>query len=64
MKILLTLKELAEMGIGSKTKIYSLIKSNQFPKPIKYGRHNRWAREDVLAWVDAQNPNHRLTVAE
>lgn len=58
LKALLTIQELEEMGIAKRSKIYCLMKKGDFPKPLKYGRTNRWAREDVQAWLDKQNPNH------
>lgn len=58
-KILLTMQELEEMGIGGRNKIYSLLKNSDFPKPLKYGRFNRWEKEEVQAWLDKQNPNRK-----
>ena len=45
LKTLLTIQELEEMGIAKRTKIYYMMK--------------RWAREDVQAWLDKQNPNRK-----
>jgi hypothetical protein len=59
LKTLLTIQELEEMGIAKRTKIYYMMKQGDFPKPLKYDRTNRWAREDVQAWLDKQNPNRK-----
>ncbi|MFQ1014516.1 helix-turn-helix transcriptional regulator [Avibacterium paragallinarum] len=58
---LLTLKELQEMKIGGRTKIYHLVKSGDFPKPIKIGKRSLWQLEDVQAWLTKHNPNKGLT---
>lgn len=55
LKELITLNELEEMGIGKRTKIYQLIREGKFPKPLKYGRHNRWLLGDVREWIHQQN---------
>lgn len=59
LKTLLTIQEHEEMGIAKRTKIYYMMKRGDFPKPLKYDRTNRWAREDVQAWLDKQNPNRK-----
>lgn len=38
------------LGIG-KTKLYCLIKSGHFPKPIKIGKASRWSTEQVNTWI-------------
>ncbi|MGC6248686.1 helix-turn-helix transcriptional regulator [Bisgaard Taxon 45] len=57
-KTLLTQQELQAMGIGGRTKIYLLVKNSNFPKPLKYGRVNRWLLADVMNWIEKQNPNN------
>ncbi|EGV18783.1 helix-turn-helix transcriptional regulator [Thiocapsa marina] len=48
---LLRLKQVLEItGLG-KTKIYSLIKLNQFPAPKKIGRISAWLNTDIDDWV-------------
>lgn len=48
---LLRLKQVLEItGLG-KTKIYALIKLNQFPAPKKIGRISAWLNSDIEAWV-------------
>ena len=59
-KTLLTYQDLAEMGVGKRTSIYHLMKKTDFPKPLKYGRSNRWSKDDVLAWLEKQNPNKQV----
>lgn len=34
--------------------IYHLIKTNQFPKPIKIGRASLWRLSDINDWVNQQ----------
>lgn len=55
MKQLLTQKDLIEMGIGSRTKVWGMVKNNQFPQPIKYGRFNRWYSEAVHKWMEERH---------
>ena len=55
LKELITMHELEDIGIGKRTKIYQLIKAGNFPKPMKYGRHNRWLLKDVQEWIQKQN---------
>lgn len=59
---LLKLKEVIELGVGSKTTIYKLLKENKFPKPIKCGTHNRWVLSDIQNWIDENNPNHEKII--
>ncbi|TCJ97957.1 AlpA family transcriptional regulator [Volucribacter psittacicida] len=56
---LLTINELQQMKIGSRSKIYALVKNNDFPKPIKIGNRSLWQLEDVQTWLNRKNPNHR-----
>lgn len=57
---LLTMKEVTEIGIGSKSTIYKLLKNGDFPKPIKYGRYNRWSLSDIQDWIAKNNPNKSI----
>lgn len=34
--------------------LYSLIRSGDFPPPIKLGRASRWVEGQVRAWMDEQ----------
>ena len=38
----------------SKSQIYNLMESDDFPRPIKVGSSNRWLRSEVEAWFDAK----------
>ncbi len=58
-KILLTYEDLAEMGVGKRTTIWKLVNEMNFPKPLKYARLNRWNKDDVMAWLEKQNPNKK-----
>ena len=52
-KILITREEVSEMAAISCSTIYKLMKREQFPKPIKIGRHAvRWYRSEVIAWLE------------
>jgi len=37
-------------GLG-KTTLYGLMKSNQFPRPLKIGKSSRWLSSDVNEWL-------------
>lgn len=54
---LVTISELQKMKIGCRSKIYSLIKTHNFPKPLKIGQRSLWQLEDVQQWLNQQNPN-------
>lgn len=34
--------------------LYSLIKADRFPKPVKIGTASRWRESEVTAWIHAQ----------
>ncbi|VVT48070.1 hypothetical protein UYSO10_2002 [Kosakonia radicincitans] len=38
------------IGFG-KTKIYSMVKKGEFPKPVKIGRRVRWVSTEVEEWM-------------
>lgn len=51
---LLTLAQVSRrVGLG-RTKIYGLIQSGEFPRPVKIGSVSRWATRQVDAWVEQQ----------
>ena len=51
---LIRLPELTQrLGIG-KTKLYALIKSGEFPKPVKLGKASLWSSDKVSKWIDEQ----------
>ena len=41
------------LGIG-RSRIYGLINSGSFPKPIKIGKSSRWVKSEVDAWLNNQ----------
>lgn len=45
-------------GVG-KSKLYQMIRDNQFPGPVKVGRASLWSEARVLAW---QNRLHAREV--
>lgn len=56
--MLIDMKSITQM-IGMTDKwIYSLIKKQLFPKPIKLGRSSRWRLRDIEQWIDEQAMNH------
>lgn len=51
---LIRLPELqCRIGIG-KTKIYAMIKSGDFPEPVKIGKASLWSSEKVTEWIEEQ----------
>lgn len=53
-QIYLTAKDIAaHLGI-SRSGVYSLMRSSQFPAPIKIGRLSRWKRQEVIQWLEEQ----------
>ena len=51
---LLTRDEVLAIVKCSKSQIYVLMGSDDFPRPIKVGSANRWIRSEVEAWLDAK----------
>jgi prophage regulatory protein len=50
---LLRLAEVAaQVGLG-KTKIYEMIRSGDFPEPMKVGKASRWRNTEVSRWIEA-----------
>jgi len=48
----LKLHDIKQLTKVSGSKVYQLVESNQFPKPIKIGKRSvRWIREEVNEWV-------------
>ena len=52
----LTVKDLIEMGFGSRVTIWKKVSKSEFPAPIKFGNSvnapNRWMKEDIDNYVD------------
>ena len=64
-KILLTYKDLEEMGFGSRTTIWRKIKDDvlDFPKPIDVGYgQKRWRDLDLQNWVKQQSADPETRV--
>lgn len=38
----------------NRTRIYQLIRKQDFPAPIKIGKSSRWQRSAIDAWIDLQ----------
>jgi len=47
----LTVKDLSDMGFGSRVTIWKKVRDREFPAPMKFGNGvnspNRWLREDI-----------------
>jgi transcriptional regulator, alpA family len=48
---LLKLKEVLEITACGKTKLYAMIKKDEFPRPCKIGASSRWRSEEVENWI-------------
>lgn len=53
-KAVLSTQDLAVLGIGSRTKIYFMVKNGEFPPPIKYGNRNKWLTTEITEWLAQQ----------
>ncbi len=53
-KQLYTEKEVSEAINFKRTKIWQMVKSGEFPPPIKFGRWNRWHIADIQQWTEQQ----------
>lgn len=52
MEKLLTLKQVSEIVSFQRSYIYNMMSENKFPRPIKFGRYNRWIKSEVEKWVN------------
>lgn len=50
MKLLKMKEVIAQTGCG-KTKIYAMIKADEFPRPYKIGMASRWRSDEVENWI-------------
>lgn len=41
---------MAKINFG-RTAVYTMIKTSNFPKPVKVGQKSRWVKSDVEAWM-------------
>ncbi|ADV47071.1 helix-turn-helix transcriptional regulator [Nitratifractor salsuginis] len=48
---LLNIKQVSEKTSLGQTKIYEMIKLNEFPPPVKLGRSRRWRESDIDRWI-------------
>ena len=48
---LLKMKEVIEKTGCGKTKIYAMIKEEEFPRPYKIGSASRWRLDEVENWI-------------
>tara|TARA_B110000858_G_C17348182_1_gene269735 strand:+ start:190 stop:477 length:288 start_codon:yes stop_codon:yes gene_type:complete len=55
---LLNQKQVSEIVSFSRSYIYTLMSENKFPRPIKFGRHNRWFKSDIDKWLKEQKEEH------
>lgn len=53
-EMLLNQKQVEEMIGFKKDFIFNRLKNNTFPKPIKFGRCNRWRLSDIQEWISQQ----------
>jgi predicted DNA-binding transcriptional regulator AlpA len=51
---LLTLADVCKLVKKGRSSVYSMISETQFPEPIKLGSSSRWAKQEVLAWIEEQ----------
>ena len=49
---LLNLLEVQQQTSLSRTTIYRLIESGEFPRPVKIGRTSRWPTSEISAFID------------
>lgn len=47
----LKIKEVVEKTGCGKTKIYAMIKEEEFPRPYKIGAASRWRLDEVENWI-------------
>ena len=47
----LKIKEVVEKTGCGKTKIYAMIKEEEFPRPYKIGSASRWRLDEVENWI-------------
>lgn len=47
----LKIKEVVEKTGCGKTKIYAMIKGEEFPRPYKIGAASRWRLDEVENWI-------------
>ena len=63
MDALMTTDELSEFLRIPKATIYRWRQERSGPKAVRVGKHLRYRRTDVEAWLDRQADDHRAEVA-
>jgi prophage regulatory protein len=48
---LLTLSQVCDRTMLSKTSIYTYIAEGQFPSPVKIGANSRWIEKEIIDWI-------------
>lgn len=51
---LISIEEVSKLCGFERSKIYDLIKNNDLPAPIKFGRASRWKLSDIQSWIAKQ----------
>ena len=54
MNDLITRDEVMDRIRCSRSKLYVLMDTGGFPRPIKIGRDNRWIASEIDAWLERQ----------
>lgn len=57
--ILIGLKDVISKIKISKSKIYSLMKNNEFPLPVKIGSRSLWSLESIQTYINMCKSNVR-----
>ena len=61
----LKLHDIKQLTKVSGSKVYQMVESKQFPKPIKIGHRSvRWVREEVNEWVKKQGEQNMAVDSE
>ena len=55
-KLLLTVKQVAELLGFSRAHIYRLLKEGRIPEPYHFGSLVRWNKRELFIWVDKGCP--------
>ena len=45
----------------TRSHIYRLMATGDFPQPLKFGRASRWRSDELDAWVEADHPRGKST---
>lgn len=49
---LLDQQQVSEIVTFKRSRLYQMINEGLFPKPSKFGRHNRWFKSDIEEWLE------------